>query len=91
MKGHTYVASISLSLSSLKQAEDFIYRKTEIGKTIADDLQEQGILDAFESGDDMIADVDFPDGMSEAVQKELDAAVRVGAEFTLTLRWEKDE
>lgn len=91
MKGHNYVASVAVTFTTLKQAENFIFQNTLIGGAVKVDLEDQEILDLFEAGEGMTAEIDFPDGFDAGVQAELDAAVTVGAELTLTLMWEPNE
>jgi len=92
-KGHNYVANVVVSFDSLEQAENFALKGTLIGKTVAEDLKAEtddelnALDDLFASGDGVACEVDFEDGFTEAVQKELDAAVNCGAEFTLDLKW----
>ncbi len=98
-KGYSYVANVVVNFSSLEQAENFCHEKTMIGKTVAEDLKDDDadeLDELFASGEGVSCEVDFADGMSldamgvSAVQTELNAAVKCGAEFTLKLRWSKD-
>jgi hypothetical protein len=95
-KGFNYVAAVEVSFSSLAQAEDFCNQQTMIGKTVAEDLkcdtdEELDELEDLFAGDGISCAVDFEDGFTEAVQKELTAAAECGAEFTLTLKWVPNE
>ncbi len=89
MKGHNYVASVKVSLNTLKSAENFCYQQTLIGKAVAEDLKEDDILAFFDEGKQLSCDVDFEDDFEEALCEELSAAIHAGAELSLTLKYVK--
>ena len=96
-RGHSYVANFEVTLDSLDQAEEFIAQGTAIGKTCEIDLEDTEVIAMFDEGG-LSAEVDFVDGIfidslgtfDEALKAEINAAVKAGAEFTLSGRWEKD-
>lgn len=96
-RGHSYVANFEVTFESEDQAEEFIAQGTAIGKTCGIDLEDPEVIAMFDDGG-LSAEVDFVDGIfidslgtiDEDLKKEIDAAVKCGAEFTLSLRWEKD-
>ena len=96
-RGHSYVANFEVTLDTLDQAEEFIAQGTAIGKTCGIDLEDPETVAMFDDGA-LSAEVDFVDGIfidslgtiDEALKKEIDAAVKCGAEFTLSLNWVKD-
>lgn len=90
MKGHHYVASIEISLGTLKAAENFCHQQTLIGKAVAEDLKEDDVMEVFADGQKMTCDVDFEDDFEEGIFEELSAAIHAGAEVTLKFKWVKN-
>ena len=96
-RGHSYVANFEVTFDNQDQAEEYIAQGTAIGKTCGIDLEDPDVIAMFEEGG-LSAEVDFLDGIfvdslgtiDEALKKEIDAAVKVGAEFNLSLSWVKD-
>ncbi len=96
-RGHSYVANFEVTLDTLDQAEEFIAQGTAIGKTCGIDLEDPETVAMFDDGA-LSGGVGFGGGnfigslgtVGGALKKEIDAAVKCGAEFTLSLNWVKD-
>ncbi|KKL83570.1 hypothetical protein LCGC14_1973380 [marine sediment metagenome] len=86
-----YVVAIEIKFSTVPQAEEFVTCKTPAGERIALDIEDEEIIDLFDTSDGMVAELDYPgrlDGIGELIQAELLAAVKCGADFRLKLKWE---
>lgn len=91
-KGRDYVVAVELKFYTVEQAAEFVAEKTPAGERIAFDLEDPEIPLMFGTSGGLVSEIDYPGrmpGIGEVIQKELDAVVKVGADFRLKLKWEK--
>lgn len=88
--GHNYEANIEIAFEDASQAENFCRSKTPASGRIEVDLEDPEVLEMFEANDQLISEIDYPDAADPDVQAELKAALEVGAEITIKLRWVKN-